>query len=347
MYENYKIVCNTAAGRRVYMQYLIPQVISSKLVDRYDLWINTTNMLDIEFFKCLEKTYPKINLVWQPDGIINGNASINAFYKNCVEDNTIYIKLDDDIIWIDPTFFEKIIKFRIENPQYFLITPLVINNPKSTYILQVCKKLNLRRYLDANSMGNVIWRSGDFAYDLHRWFFSNYLIKENYKELYCGIKPIGITRFSINSIVWFGFEMKKFDGIVLGDDEEFLSSIKPTELGMSNCYYCNAILVHFSFFTQREKLNSTSILESYGEYLHKKWKDDDRLHKLDMQIHEVMKMIDDNKSIILRKKCPYKIHKKHRWKSVNHFFQNLLPAFLLSYYQNHRKKYRNLLVTNR
>ena len=33
MYNNYKIVCNTAAGRRRYMQYLIPQVICSDIVD--------------------------------------------------------------------------------------------------------------------------------------------------------------------------------------------------------------------------------------------------------------------------------------------------------------------------
>lgn len=52
MYNNYKIVCNTAAGRRRYMQYLIPQVICSDIVDRYDIWVNTTDKKDIAFLKC-------------------------------------------------------------------------------------------------------------------------------------------------------------------------------------------------------------------------------------------------------------------------------------------------------
>ena len=90
MYNNYKIVCNTAAGRRRYMQYLIPLVISSDLVDRYDIWVNTNDNVDIEFFTLLAKKYPKINLVWQPEGIVDGINSINSFYRYCTEEDTIY-----------------------------------------------------------------------------------------------------------------------------------------------------------------------------------------------------------------------------------------------------------------
>ena len=43
MYQEYKIVVNTAAGRRRYMQYLIPYIVSSEIVDRYDIWVNTHN----------------------------------------------------------------------------------------------------------------------------------------------------------------------------------------------------------------------------------------------------------------------------------------------------------------
>lgn len=82
MYQNYKVVVNTAAGRRRYMQYLVPPILNADIVDRYDIWVNTHNMVDIEFFKKLAKKYPKVNLVWQPDGVVNGIASINAFYRD-------------------------------------------------------------------------------------------------------------------------------------------------------------------------------------------------------------------------------------------------------------------------
>ena len=117
MYKNYKIVVNTAAGRRRYMQYLIPYIVSCGIVDRYDIWVNTHNGADIEFFKRVAEKYPVVNLVWQPDGVVNGNKSINAFYKACVELDTIYFKLDDDVVWMEPGLIEKMVRFRVDNPQ--------------------------------------------------------------------------------------------------------------------------------------------------------------------------------------------------------------------------------------
>ncbi len=107
MIDNYKVVVNTAAGRRRYMQYLIPQVVACDVVDRYDIWVNTNDMTDIAFFQRCAEHFPKINLVYQPDGVVTGIRSINAFYKNCVDQDTIYLKLDDDIVWLEPAFFEK------------------------------------------------------------------------------------------------------------------------------------------------------------------------------------------------------------------------------------------------
>ena len=69
--------------------------------------------------KSFAKKYPKVNLVWQPDGVVNGIASINAFYRDCCDKDTIYMKLDDDVVWFEPELFEKMVKFRVDNPEYF------------------------------------------------------------------------------------------------------------------------------------------------------------------------------------------------------------------------------------
>ena len=50
MYNNFKIIVNTAAGRRRYMQFLVPQILAEGIVDRYDIWIHTNDNVDIEFF---------------------------------------------------------------------------------------------------------------------------------------------------------------------------------------------------------------------------------------------------------------------------------------------------------
>jgi hypothetical protein len=309
MIKNYKIVCNTAAGRRRYMQYLIPFVVNSDVVDRYDIWINTTNKQDIEFFKILSKKFSKINLVYQPDHVVNGIHSINAFYKTCVEEDTIYFKLDDDIVWVEPGMFEKMVRFRIDNPDYFLVSPLVINNALCTYILQIAGKIQLSRYYQAKTDQNL-FLNGEFAAQLHDWFLTTQLPNKTYKNLYCGPRPIAMNRFSINAILWFGSEMKKVGGIVPGDDEEWLSVIKPTALGIANCFNCNSIVVHFAFFTQREKLDKLNILQRYGEYLHNEWKQDITMCTIDQIVQDAMREVEERKIEIMMTPDIYSLPKK-------------------------------------
>jgi hypothetical protein len=55
-------------------------------------------------------------------------------------------------------------------------------------------------------------------------------------------------------------------GIVSGDEEEWMSSIKPVELGAVNCINGDAIAVHFAFQTQRKKVDKLNILARYGAF---------------------------------------------------------------------------------
>ena len=292
MFGKYKVVCNTAAGRRRYMQYLVPQVLNSDVVDRYDIWVNTTDVKDIEFFRLLAKQYDKIRLVWQPQGIVDGVNSINAFYEECVEDDTIYVKLDDDVVWIEPGFFEKMVDFRISHPEYFLVSPLVINNQKSTYILQCMGKLDVINYRRADPFDRIFLKSGKFAAELHNWFIDRYLTSSEYGQLHSGAFPLGLTRFSINAILWFGYQMKEFEGVVTGDDEEFLSSVMPTRLRKSNCLFTDAIVCHFAFGPQRKYLDGMGILEKYGETLHRLWSRDARMKQLDDFVQSCKSRVD-------------------------------------------------------
>ena len=327
MYKNYQIVVNTAAGRRRYMQYLIPYIVSSEIVDRYDIWVNTHNGADIEFFKRIAEKFPKVNLVWQPDGVVNGNKSINAFYKACIEPNTIYFKLDDDIVWMESELIEEMVKFRVDNPRYFVVSPLVINNSLSTYLLQLENKLKLDAYYQAYASDSVLWKSGNFAQELHTWFIKNYLKDRQWEKLYVGKKEMGMTRFSINAILWFGDEMKKFAGIVPGDDEEFMSCIYPTQQGMSNAWNGDAIVAHFAFYTQREALDKNGILERYGEINNRQWHTDKQRAKIYDAVQLVMNEIQAEEQELLGKASPYKrIIPKVTWRQR---IKKLVPQVLL------------------
>lgn len=306
MYNDYRVVVNTAAGRRRYMQYLIPYVVSSGIVDRYDIWVNTHNGADIEFFKQVAAQFPVVNLVWQPDGVVSGNASINAFYKDCVESDTIYFKLDDDIIWMEPGLIEKMVKFRIDNPHYFLVTPLVINNALSTYLLEMDGKIKLDAYYNSSAAHPFLWRSGIFARELHEWFLDKYLKTGKWDTLHVGRKEMGMTRFSINAVLWFGDEMRKFGGVVPGDDEEFLSCIYPTQRGISNAWNGDAIVAHFAFFTQREQLDKAQILEKYGEVCRSQAMTDSRFAESFSEVSRILDVVNAHEPELMQRESPYR-----------------------------------------
>lgn len=339
MYRNYKIVVNTAAGRRRYMQYLVPFVLASDIIDRYDIWVNTHNGADIEFFRMLAGKYPKINLCWQPDGIVNGNKSINAFYRDCIEEDAIYFKLDDDIVWMEPDAIRKMVDFRIDNPQYFLVTPLVINNSLSTYLLQVRNKITLRSYCNSSSSHALLWESGEVATELHQWFIDKYLLTDNYPSLHVEKQEMGMTRFSINAILWFGSEMKKMKGVVPGDDEEFLSCIYPTANGMCNCWNGDVIMAHFAFFTQRELLDKAGILEQYGAFI--ATRKNDLFYPYYREIQNMLSAISINEKQLMIQPSPYRVNPKEP-KKLKNVMMRVLPRSLyplvVALYQKIQKK---------
>lgn len=311
MHSGYKIVCCTAAGRMRYMQYIFPYVLASDIVDQYDIWVNTTNMQDIEYFKLMAERYPKVRLVWQPDGICDGIKSINAFYRYCVESDTIYIKIDDDIVWMEPDTFEKMVKFRIEHREAFLVTPQVVNNPMGSYLWQVKGKLNYGKYMTADPKHRVLWKRGAFALELHHYFLDRMeQDAESYKSLYFGAVPVAANRFSINFIMWFGDDMAKINGHVPGDDEEYLSSVVAPKLGTLNYYNGDCIVAHFAFGPQRFVLDKSDVLERYGCLCEELFKKDEAMQEVWQTIQEMKKDVESRLPEIMAQQPPYPIIKK-------------------------------------
>ncbi|WP_038031020.1 hypothetical protein [Thermonema rossianum] len=270
MYKGYKVVCLTPAGRRRYMKLLAPYIlkaIQEKYVDEWQILVNTTNPDDILFFERLRENFNNIKLIPQPDGIIDGNRSINAFFRYFTDEKTIYIRLDDDVVWIEDNFFKKFLDFRIENPQYFLVFPLIINNAVCTHILQQENKiLKDGPYIRALASDKNGWENPLLAEKIHRWFIKS-VLNGTYKNLYFDYVPVSLNRVSINCIGFLGEHFKLFNGNVVGDEEEDLTVHKPRQLKLVNCIFGGALISHFAFYTQRSHLDKTNILNEYEKLL--------------------------------------------------------------------------------
>jgi hypothetical protein len=146
-------------------------------------------------------------------------------------------------------------------------------------------------HIPACSSGEIAWKSGTFAEQLHRWFLGT-IEDVTWKHLRCQATPIALNRFSINAISWFGRTFRAFDGTVLGDEEEFVSVIKPAELGLANCFHGGSLVAHFAFHTQRRRLDRTNLLEKYGRAVSETHGADDAFCHARQQVEEAIERAD-------------------------------------------------------
>jgi hypothetical protein len=265
VYKDYKVVAVTPAGRKDYLEILSNYIArDSHIIDEWHLWLNTVNHEDISFCERLKMAYPFVRTKPLP-GRWSGNQSIHRFFVDCVDPNTIYIRFDDDIVWVDEDAIVTLLDFRIANPDYFLIFPNIVNNSLMSHIHQrmgiLPTNMGICDYAVLDKNG---WRRGDVAEMIHREFLKN--LNERKLDRYKFERWIlyFYERFSINSFAFFGKDFAQFSGKVDLDEENWLSKNKPSQLGRMNCVCGDSLLVHFAYHTQRPFLEDTDILKKYA-----------------------------------------------------------------------------------
>lgn len=265
-----KVVVVTPAGRRAYLEMLIPQILDLRpIVDEYHLWVNTTVPEDIEYMESMAKKHPKfIKLYRLPNGITpQGNATICHFFRNCIDPDSLYIRFDDDIIALDtPEAFSKFIDFRLRNPQYFLVYGNIINNCLVTNIHQRSGRMPIfhGRPAEYACTGDNGWRDPIIAECIHRQVIENGLAAYRMGHIW---RLQDFERVSINCISWLGSSFMEFNGEVGPDEELWLACDKPKQLNRPNCIFGDFVCVHYAFHTQRTHLETTNILSQYKDLL--------------------------------------------------------------------------------
>jgi len=267
MIDGYRIVVVTPAGRKRYLNLLIPQILElNDIVDEYRLWVNTNIDEDIEYMEKYSKMYPdfiKLEYLTVP---YDGSFSIHSFFKNCVDPKTIYVRFDDDIVLIDDKeAFINFIKFRIDNPQYFLVYGNILNNAIITYIHQRLGNFDDKKLVGYKCMDDVGWKDAGFTVDLHKQILKN---TDNLSTYHFDKWILNqFERVSINCLCWLGSEFALFNGEVGKDEEQWLACDKPKSINKMNVIYGKFVCVHYAFYIQRDVVDKTDILDEYSRLL--------------------------------------------------------------------------------
>src|ERR1700733_8196139 len=177
MYKNYRVVAVTPAGREKYLEILAPYLINCELIDEWRLWVNTTNVSDIEYMRILSSNNPKITLEYNrpefPVGILPLGYTIHQFYRNCCDHKTIYIRFDDDICWIDYWSIVHLLFCRVLNRSNFLIFANIINNAIISHLYQRFGHIRYNKIVTYLCMDSVGWGCPEFSEVVHRTFLAH------------------------------------------------------------------------------------------------------------------------------------------------------------------------------
>ena len=281
MYGGRKVVVVTPAGRRRYLEILSRYVLASPYMDQWQLWVNTEDLQDLawmlELTVCESTRGGRVEAFFGGDPS-KGNANIHTFYPNAAEPDTIYVRLDDDIVWLAPDFFEQLLDSRLGSPDTFLLSANVVNNAICDHLHQRTGALGFQRgAVGYACMDPTGWNNPAHAEYAHRSFLADAgsLCWRRWRfpdwTLFQG------ERFSINAICWTGEDMQKvlkLGGVGL-DEEANLACSFPLHLQKWNKIAGRAVCSHFAYHTQRDHLDQTDLLDQYRRLAETQMPDDE------------------------------------------------------------------------
>jgi len=297
-----QLVVLTFAGRECYLRILFPLILKyKKYISEYRLYIATTIKSDIDYMQNFADENDFVKIV---DFKINNSCEVwNRAYTECVEKDTVYLKLDDDILYFDETLFTDFIKYRIENKNPPLLYPVIINNyfiswmlqKKGSYIPSIKSNIgnDWKIYIE-DSKNNIInnknnkisigdfiphnkllcpvaWGNIKYCYDLHNQFLQD-LSKGDITKYHFD-KNIILSDYqavSINACAWLGEDLnqllEKYKNTMTHEDEAWWSIYIPLWENRPNEIYGKCVVGHYAYYIQRERgIDNTDILQRYFE----------------------------------------------------------------------------------
>jgi hypothetical protein len=283
---SWKVVTVTPAGRRRYLEILVPYLLANReQIAEHHFWLNTRDQKDIEYIYRLTEQYPdffKVKSREVFDRKLPGHC-IWQYWQDCVDEDTIYIRLDDDICFVGKDSIPKLIAFRLNNPDPFFIYGNVVNNALCSHVHQLMGIIPKSwGTVQFKCMDEVGWFKSRFPARVHKLFIADLRNGMTDRWKFPPITLSDYRRFSINVVCWFGKDLREIEEITVQDlrtlrlrhpetgedlshEEAFTSQYVPAKFGRPCVIYGEALFSHFAFYPQRPYLEKyTALLDWYA-----------------------------------------------------------------------------------
>ncbi len=260
-----KLVVVTPAGRERYLRLLSHYVLGSPEVAEWQLWDNCRTESDRRYLRELAASDPRCTVKELPGA--DGNFGIiGKFYRYCDDAEALYLRFDDDIVYVEPGFFAA---FRARalaaRGEALWFAPLIVNNTLCGSLIQQLAKVSIKGPITCQAMCPYAWAHASFPKALHPAFIEA-VRRGRLDDFRVPDRDIRLARFSINALAFFGADIARLGPLFIpphGDEEEWFSAVLPARLDSCGRVLGDLIVSHFSFYTQERQLLQTDILDAY------------------------------------------------------------------------------------
>ncbi|GAA4185169.1 hypothetical protein [Shinella granuli] len=175
--------------------------------------------------------------------------------------DAVFLKCDDDIVYLDIDELDGFIQFRRNNPHYFVVSANVVNNGVCAYFQQAAGSIppGVGHFeLPPGGFGGSLWESAERAVKLHDFF-----LDQGGRTLALPTRVVDWTeRLSINFIAWLGRDLAHM-ALPRGDDEHALTIGVPKLLQRPTAIYSDFTVSHLSFGPQERGWDPSPLIEAY------------------------------------------------------------------------------------
>ncbi len=284
-----KRIIVTPAGREEYLSILLKYLTYYKNLGEFDewhLWCNTDKSTDIEYMHRIAEENDFITLLelgeYYSDVAgekVKGFVELNDGYRyyactipyfikqDSTDSNAVYLRLDDDIVFVAKDSIKNIFEYRIKNHESFLVYGNIVNNPVLSHIHQKIGALTEEHgKVTFDGFDRLGLYNGDFVHQTHKNFFEKYTSQNIDKYIFEPIHLTDYTHVSIQVISWHGSEFAKFEGTIPEGvhEENYVSFIRPAEIKKHNTIFGNGLFCHYSAAVTRQHINTTDVLHQYN-----------------------------------------------------------------------------------
>lgn len=262
---DYKVILVTPAGRQYTLSILLRYLLKQReSFDEWHLWANTRSDSDLDYIKSLEDKYDFIKVIHResiPNRFKRTNTGICYFWDYVNDEDSIYVRFDDDIVYMEGDYIDTLVNFRIEHPQYSYVSGNVVNNG-------ICDHINYRMgTLKSNHFVHYACyerthQNSPYVLGLHDQFIDR-MESGTTQEMksFDRWELSQYERIPINSVCWFGRDWADHGVSLLtgkldnSKEESYFTTVFPRSLRKLAAICGQALCTHLSYKAQHKRMS--------------------------------------------------------------------------------------------